>query len=325
MPSAVPIEVFWHVVYSSVCKHLYLYARSRRTSGSPWRPVSGPRPPLPSVVARSFSPVPKASRPPRLRGSCTVPTKRSAMPFMPSTNAVSRCCILSRRVRTRRRPSSPQRSASPSGRCCTRVHGPSASLPAGGPFSLPPRSVSLRGSRRGWSAMKPFGWPSADWAWPGNAPNIGSPVPTPRTSEKKRRDRLMALAATHPTWALGWGAAVWWSRLAQPNQHGWTDAEATYKLQELTRPTDDPDPKALACYGLLVRSQPQEVDQMWLRFVAGRPVSAVTIEFLAWCSAQLAAQGFTALLLIWDNASWHRSRAVRHWIRQHNQQIKRGA
>jgi transposase len=64
---------------------------------------------------------------------------------------------------------------------------------------------------------------------------------------------------------------------------------------------------------------------MWLRFVAGRPVSAVTIAFLAWCSAQLAAQGFTALVLIWDNASWHRSQAVRHWLRQHNQQVKRGA
>ncbi len=64
---------------------------------------------------------------------------------------------------------------------------------------------------------------------------------------------------------------------------------------------------------------------MWLRFVAGRPVRAVTMDFLAWCSAQFAAQGFTALLLIWDNASWHRSHAVRHWIRQHNQRVKRGA
>jgi transposase len=64
---------------------------------------------------------------------------------------------------------------------------------------------------------------------------------------------------------------------------------------------------------------------MWLRFVAGRPVRAVTIDFLAWCSAQLAAQGFTALLLIWDNASWHRSHSVRHWLRQHNQQVKQGA
>jgi transposase len=143
--------------------------------------------------------------------------------------------------------------------------------------------------------------------------------------KKKRRDRLIQRAKTQPTWALGFGDEVWWSRLAQPNQHCWTEAEAKSKLQELTPPTDDPDPKALACYGLLLRPGPQQADQMWLRFVTGRPVSAVTIDFLAWCSAQLAAQGFTALLVIWDNASWHRSQAVRHWVRQHNQQVKRGA
>jgi hypothetical protein len=153
---------------------------------------------------------------------------------------------------------------------------------------------------------------------------ITSPDPA-YARKKKLRDQLIQRALAQPTWALGFGDEVWWSRLAQPNQHGWTEAEAKYKFQELTPPTDDPDPKALACYGLLVRPRPQEADQMWLRFVTGRPVSAVTIEFLAWCSAQLAAQGFTALLLIWDNASWHRSQAVRHWIRQHNQQVKRGA
>ena len=63
---------------------------------------------------------------------------------------------------------------------------------------------------------------------------------------------------------------------------------------------------------------------MWLRCVAGRHVRAVTIDCLAWCSAQLAAQGCTALLLLWDKASWHRSHAVRHWIRQHNRQVKQG-
>ena len=128
-----------------------------------------------------------------------------------------------------------------------------------------------------------------------------------------------------PTWALGCGDAVWWSRLAQPNQHGWTDAEATQTFQERTPPTDAPDPKALAWYGLLVRPRPQAADQMGLRFVAGRPGSAVTMALLAWCSAQLAAHGFTALCLIWENASWHRSSAVRHWLRQHHQQVKRGA
>jgi hypothetical protein len=69
----------------------------------------------------------------------------------------------------------------------------------------------------------------------------------------------------------------------------------------------------------------QQTNPMWLRFVTGRPVSAVTLDCLAWCSAPLAAQGVTALVLIWDHASWHRSHAVRHWMRQHHQQIKGGA
>ena len=128
-----------------------------------------------------------------------------------------------------------------------------------------------------------------------------------------------------PTWALGCGDAVWGSRLAQPKQHGWTDAEATQTFQERTPPTDAPDPTALAWYGLLVRPRPQAADQRWRRLVAGRPGSAVTMALLAWCSAQLAAHGFTALCLIWENASWHRSSAVRHWLRQHHQQVKRGA
>jgi hypothetical protein len=143
--------------------------------------------------------------------------------------------------------------------------------------------------------------------------------------EKKRRDQLILRAMAQPTWALGFGDAVWWRRLAPPTQHGWTDAAATDKLQELRRPTDDPDPKALACYGLRLRPGLLQAEQMWLRCGTGRPVSAVPIALLAWGSAQLAAQGFTALLVIWAKASWHRSQAVRPWLRQHHQQVKRGA
>jgi len=143
--------------------------------------------------------------------------------------------------------------------------------------------------------------------------------------ETKRRDRLIPRALARPAWALGVGDAVWWSRLAQPDHHGWTDPEATPTLQEWPPPPAAPAPTALACDGLLVRPAPQQAEQMWRRFVTGRPVSAVTIELLAWCSAQLGAQGFTALLLVWDNASWPRSQAVRNGIRQHNQRGKRGA
>jgi transposase len=120
---------------------------------------------------------------------------------------------------------------------------------------------------------------------------------------------------------VGFLDEVWWSRLTQPEQHRWVDDGDRTRLQEVARAKDDPDPKALACYGVLLR-RPQHADQMLLRFVDGRPVSAVTIDFLAWCSDRLAAQGVTAWLLIWDNASWHKSQVVREWIGRHNRQVK---
>jgi hypothetical protein len=63
---------------------------------------------------------------------------------------------------------------------------------------------------------------------------------------------------------------------------------------------------------------------MWFRFVNERPVSIVTIDFLTWCSARMAAPGCTAMCLIWDNASWHRRHTVRRWLRPHHRQVKRG-
>jgi transposase len=143
--------------------------------------------------------------------------------------------------------------------------------------------------------------------------------------EKKRRDRLIRLACGHPRWALGFADEVWWSRLAHPDQHGWVDDTYQIRLEELARAKDDPDPKALACYGLLLRRRPLQADQMLLRFVDGRPVSAVTIDFLAWSCERLLVQGINGLLLIWDNASWHKSQQVRDWIRLHNRTVKQSS
>ena len=97
------------------------------------------------------------------------------------------------------------------------------------------------------------------------------------------------------------------------------------RLIEQAVAKDDPDPKALACYGVLLRADPREkdaADQMWLRFVDGRPVSPVTIDYLDWCCRKLHADGKEALLPIWDNAPWHVSQQVRAWIRTHNRQVK---
>jgi transposase len=94
-------------------------------------------------------------------------------------------------------------------------------------------------------------------------------------------------------------------------------------MVEQTVPDDDPDPKAVACYGLLVRSRDQAPEDLWLRFVDGRPVSALTIQFLAWCCDRLAALGVTTLVLVWDNAGWHISHEVRRWLRDHNRRVHR--
>jgi hypothetical protein len=117
---------------------------------------------------------------------------------------------------------------------------------------------------------------------------------------------------------LGFEDETWWRRLARPVLHTWQAAAQPLRLVEQTVAPRDPDPKAVACYGRL-RADTQ---QGWLRFGTGRPVSALTTPFLAWCGERLAAEGRTALLLVWDNASWHLSRAVRQWLRTHNRQVK---
>jgi DDE superfamily endonuclease len=136
--------------------------------------------------------------------------------------------------------------------------------------------------------------------------------------KKKPRDRLIRLATQHADWVLGFADESWWSRVAQPALHGW--AEGTpLRLVEQGVPKDDPDPKALACYGLLRT----DTNAVWLRFVEGRPVSHVTTAFLGWVCEHLTQGHKRVLALVWDNASWHLSREVRTWIRRHNQGSKR--
>jgi hypothetical protein len=136
---------------------------------------------------------------------------------------------------------------------------------------------------------------------------------------------LIAWASQQLGWVIGFLDEVWWSRFALPRMHAWQSEDQPVRLKEQVWKKDDPDPKALACYGILWQRGPAEVpirDQMSLRFVTGRPVSNITTQFLQWGCDQLQAQGKTAWLLIWDNAPWHVSKIVRTWIRQHNCQVK---
>ncbi len=143
--------------------------------------------------------------------------------------------------------------------------------------------------------------------------------------KKKLRDRLIRLTGQHPDWAVGFQDEVWWSRFAQPHLHAWSVSGKPLHLIEQTPPAKDQTPKALACYGVLLRHCPPEMDdwceEIWLRFVDGRPLSAITTQFLAWCCNKLQQMGKRVFILVWDNARWHSSRTVQDWIRQHNREV----
>jgi transposase len=114
-----------------------------------------------------------------------------------------------------------------------------------------------------------IGWQRAkDW--------ITSPDPG-YAKKKKRRDALIALAR-RCGWEVGYLDEVWWSRVSQPSMHSWSEKDEPLPLQELSVDKNDPDPKALACYGMLSANN----GDVHLRFVSGRPVSQVTTDFLQW-------------------------------------------
>ena len=132
-------------------------------------------------------------------------------------------------------------------------------------------------------------------------------------------------ASQQPAWAIGFLDEVWWSRFALPRRYAWQDTDHPIHLVDQCWKKADPDPKALACYGVRGLEGPSDEpqrDQMWLRFVTGRPVSDSSTQFLQWCSERLANLGKTSWLLIWDHASWQMSKKVRTWIREHNRQVK---
>ena len=135
--------------------------------------------------------------------------------------------------------------------------------------------------------------------------------------KKSQRERFIKLTQANPDWVLGFLDEVWWSRLAQPHLHSWTEDEFLRLLQKSVE-KHDPDKKALSSYGLWC----PELQEMFLRFVEERPISEITCKFLQWSCQKLESLGKKVLALVWDNASWHVSQKVRAWIREHNKTVK---
>ena len=66
---------------------------------------------------------------------------------------------------------------------------------------------------------------------------------------------------------VGFEDECWWSRLALPTLSSWAEEGRPMRLVGQSLAKDDPEPKAISCYGLYL----PEFDETWLRFVDGRP------------------------------------------------------
>jgi transposase len=129
----------------------------------------------------------------------------------------------------------------------------------------------------------------------------------------------MEVAQANPdTWAVGFLDECWWSRVALPTLSSFSEEGKPLRLIQKSVAKDDPEPKAISCYGLYL----PQIGDTWLRFVDGRPISSITIRFLEWSLRELEEIGKKVLVLVWDNASWHVSKEVRRWLGKHNREVK---
>ena len=62
----------------------------------------------------------------------------------------------------------------------------------------------------------------------------------------------MRLAEDKLDWVVSFLDECWWSRVAQPNLHSFSEVGEPLRLVEQMVEKDDPDPKAISCYGLYV-------------------------------------------------------------------------
>src|SRR5215207_3085769 len=99
----------------------------------------------------------------------------------------------------------------------------------------------------------------------------------------------MEIAAANPEWAVGFCDECWWSRVALPTMSSWSEQGKPLRLLQQSVAKDDPSgaTKAVSCYGLYL----PELDETWLRFVDGRPLSSITTHFLEWSLAKLESAG----------------------------------
>jgi len=111
----------------------------------------------------------------------------------------------------------------------------------------------------------------------------------------------------------------WFSRFAQPRLHSWAASGQALRLVQRNPTKDDPEPRALACYGALRA----DTGQVVLHSASGQPNGHHTWFFVRGLLLIAQRERKRVLVVIWDNATWHKSKWLKARIRAYNQSAKR--
>lgn len=98
----------------------------------------------------------------------------------------------------------------------------------------------------------------------------------------------------------------------------WVERGQTFKLVEQERQAGDSEPKALACFGA-VRDDRGDV---YLYFCEGQPNSDETLAMMRGLVEVARREVKRYLIIRWDQASWHKSKRVETWVREHNRRAR---
>ncbi len=58
-------------------------------------------------------------------------------------------------------------------------------------------------------------------------------------------------------------------------------------------------------------------------FCGRKSSSDLITEYLAWLLEKRQQANKKGLVMVWDHASWHKSKTVQTWIRAHNRAVKK--
>jgi transposase len=99
--------------------------------------------------------------------------------------------------------------------------------------------------------------------------------------------------------------------------HAFATAEGNLRLVQRGPEKGESD-KAIACYGAVC----DQTKEHFFCFADGQPNSEKSIAFLSTLLAVAKARCQRVLVVIWDRATWHLSKKLIRWVRQHNRQAK---